>query len=473
MLVYVLKRILIFIPTFLVISIITLIISTNTPGDPVDLLLRNSNEQRASAYLEYEKNYTLTRHELGLDLPVFYFSFTSYAMPDKIRKIPWKKHRYMLKRLVREFGNWHLIAPYYDSLLESKRALAKTKGEEGLNEIRLRLNRLMETYESDQITLEIKWLIEQTPSYPEVHRNLSAAGEGFSLVQSGAQKWKNFIPWVQFHGFQNQYHRWLFGSINGSKGFIRGDFGVSYYTKRPIRNEIAKSVSITLQLSLLAILLTYLIAVPLGITTASRRGKPLDKWANTILFVLYSLPAFWVGSLLIIYFGGGDYFSWFPPYGLGDIRDEMTFFQKIAMRLHHLVLPVICLVYPTLAFVSRQSRGSLIKVLNQDYIKTAYAKGLPRKKVIWKHAFKNSLLPVITMIANVFPYAIAGSFVVEIVFSIPGMGKRTLDAFYQRDFPVVYTIVILSAIMTMVGYLVADILYALIDPRISFSRKRN
>ena len=135
------------------------------------------------------------------------------------------------------------------------------------------------------------------------------------------------------------------------------------------------------------------------------------------------------------------------------------------------MLPIICSTYGSFAFLSRQMRGGMLSILSQDYIRTAYAKGLDSKNVIWRHAFRNSLLPIITLFANVFPIMIGGSVVLEVIFTIPGMGKWGYDAIISHDYPIIFTVMMLAAILTMIGYLVADMLYAVVDPRISFSDK--
>jgi peptide/nickel transport system permease protein len=175
--------------------------------------------------------------------------------------------------------------------------------------------------------------------------------------------------------------------------------------------------------------------------------------------------------LLILFFGGGDFLGWFPAYGVGEVDSSMNLFQVIGTRAYHLVLPMICFTYGGLAFLYRQMRGAMITTLSQDYIRTARAKGLEEKEVLWKHGFKNSLLPIITLFASVFPLAISGSIVIEIIFSIPGMGKLAYEALVARNYPIVYTVVMFSAILTLIGYLVADILYAVVDPRISYNKK--
>lgn len=195
----------------------------------------------------------------------------------------------------------------------------------------------------------------------------------------------------------------------------------------------------------------------------------MDQMLTTILFILYSIPSFWVATLAIVFLCGGDYFDIFPPYGVGGEGD--TAWAKFTDRAYHLFLPLLCMTYGSFAYLSRQMRGGMINVLNQDYIRTARAKGLPENKVVWKHAIRNSLLPIITIFASVFPAMISGSIALEIIFSIPGMGKTAYEAVVARNYPIVYTVMMFSTILTLVGYLVSDILYAIVDPRISYSKK--
>jgi peptide/nickel transport system permease protein len=190
--------------------------------------------------------------------------------------------------------------------------------------------------------------------------------------------------------------------------------------------------------------------------------------------VLYSLPNFWIATMLVVFFTTPEYgMDWFPSLGLGDLPPDAPFWQRFVEAGTHLVLPVFCLAYGALAFISRQVRGGMLNVIRQDYIRTAWAKGLNAQPVIWKHAFSNALFPIITMFASIFPAVFAGSVVIEVIFNIPGMGKLTVDAIFQRDWPVVYTVLMLAAVLTMTGILVADILYAIADPRVSYGQDKN
>ncbi|MFK7946025.1 MAG: ABC transporter permease [Saprospiraceae bacterium] len=250
-----------------------------------------------------------------------------------------------------------------------------------------------------------------------------------------------------------------------SKGFIRFDFGKNYQLQS-VAEVIKGGVFWTVVLSLLSIVLTYIIAIPIGVYSSRRKGTKIDNIISTFLFMLYSLPNFWVATLLIVFICAG--LGWFPVFGLGDIPEGATMFQTFQIRAYHLIIPLFCWTYPSLAFLSRQMRGGMLATLSQDFIRTARAKGLEEKTVIWKHGFRNSLLPIITLFANVFPRMVSGSIVIEVIFGIPGMGKIILDAISSNDFPTVFTIAMLTALLTMIGYLIADILYALVDPRIKY-----
>jgi len=155
---------------------------------------------------------------------------------------------------------------------------------------------------------------------------------------------------------------------------------------------------------------------------------------------------------------------------VGDVTSDMSWWEVFTERVIHMILPVFCLTYGSLAYLSRQMRGGILGVFRQDYIRTARAKGVSENKIVWKHAFRNSLIPMITIFASLFPAAISGSFIIENIYSIPGMGQLAYLALVGRDYPIVFAVMMFSAFLTLVGTLVSDILYALVDPRISFDK---
>lgn len=203
------------------------------------------------------------------------------------------------------------------------------------------------------------------------------------------------------------------------------------------------------------------------------RGYILDNICTAVLFLLYSLPSFWIATILLVFLTGADYgISWFPTGGAYTMElhqnPETSNYAYVIDVLHHLILPVFCMTYGSFAFLSRQTRGSMLGVLRQDYIRTANAKGLQEDKVIWKHAFRNSLFPIITLFSSVFPRALSGSIAIELIYNIPGMGVLALSSIVARDWPVVFAISMLAALLTMIGNLVADMLYGVADPRVTF-----
>lgn len=471
---YILKRILIFIPTLIAISLLTFIISINAPGDPVEMMLEGDpgGDAQIADRLANEMAYIDQREELGLDLPIFYVSFTNSAIPDTLFKIPNFRHRAALKRLIHNFGNWGEIVKFYDLNREldlaSYRIQRDSLNAPALITIRELTDELLQTHSERRIQFifsSLENLYLSTPSLNVLMNDLDASRQQYEHIKATATIHKRYIPTIHFYGTQNQYHQW---AIN----FIRGDFGISYQDKRPVSSVIWDAIQWTFLISIIAMFITYLVAVPIGVRSAIKKGTNEDKIVTTSLFILYSLPNFWVATLLIMFFSNPEYLEWFPTYGVGSLPDYAPFVNRFFDTAYHLILPLICWTYSSFAFLSRQMRGGMLNVIRQDFIRTARAKGLNEKKVIWKHAFKNSLLPIITLFANVFPMAIGGSIVLETIFTIPGMGKLGFEAVISRNYPIVFTVMMFSAILTLIGYLVADILYAVVDPRISYSEKK-
>jgi peptide/nickel transport system permease protein len=245
------------------------------------------------------------------------------------------------------------------------------------------------------------------------------------------------------------------------------DFGTSYKDHRKVWDKIAERLPITIQLNVISIFLVYIIAIPCGIYSATRSGSLSDRLLTLFFFFLYSLPSFWVAVLLIMLFGGGDFWDMLPVYGISSIGAEnWPFSQWFMDRLWHLILPVFCLTYGGLAYLSRLTLADMLEVIREDYIRTARAKGLSERVVIFKHAFRNALLPIVTLLAFLLPSMFGGSVIIESIFSIPGMGQLGFEAVLSRDYPVIMAITTLSAFLTLLGLLLSDILYAALDPRI-------
>ncbi len=257
------------------------------------------------------------------------------------------------------------------------------------------------------------------------------------------------------------------------KQIVTLDFGRSYKDHRPVIDKIAERLPITITLNVISIFLIYIIAIPVGVYSAVRHGSPGERASTFFLFILYSIPSFWMAMILIFFLGGGEYWNVFPVYGiLSPGAENYPFIEKAANFLWHIVLPVFCLTYGSLAYLSRFQKGSLMEVLREDFVRTATAKGLPRSKVLLKHALRNALIPIITILAGILPAMIGGSVIIETIFSIPGIGQLGFESVLARDYPMIMAIATISAFLTLIGILISDLVYVLIDPRISFEGRR-
>jgi peptide/nickel transport system permease protein len=469
MLRYLAKRILLFVPTLLVISLLAFGLSRLAPGDMVvNYLITNPFETSISSQaglFNAEKTYRQAAQTLNLDKPAFYFSISSKAYPDTLYNIVIKDRRETLKKLIAQFGNWTQIESYYNAVRSLDLKILAQPDSLGKALVPFKIP-LRELYAAWQEPVIESRLGEMEAALRSDSLLTAALGSDFfdlknkfQAVKSEATPGKLKIPAFHWHGLDNQYHCWV-------SNFVRGDFGVSVFDRRPASDKIKSALFWTLVLNLAGIFLAFLLAVPLGVWSAVKRGKMFDKITSLGLFML---PAFWIGTMLLVFFTTREYgMNIFPGPGLGNVPSAAPWWQKIWIAAPHLFLPIVCIAYPALAFISRQARGGMVNVLGQDFIRTARAKGLPEGAVIWRHGFRNALFPVITLIASVFPAAIAGSVTIEFIFNIPGMGWLTYNAILMKDWPVVFTILMLGSVLTVVGMLVADVLYALTDPRVRF-----
>lgn len=256
-----------------------------------------------------------------------------------------------------------------------------------------------------------------------------------------------------------QYGQWL-GRL------VRLDFGESFaQDHRPVFDKIVERLPVTIMINVLSIVTILAVAVPLGIFSAVRRNSPFDRATTVLVFAGFAMPSFWLALLLMDYLGVR--LGVFPIAGLKSIGYEyLGFFGQIWDVVHHLILPVFVSAFGGLAGFSRYMRSNMLEVIRQDYILTARAKGLPESQVICRHALRNALLPVITILGLSVPGLIGGSVIFETIFAIPGMGKLFYDGVMMRDYPLIMGILVIGAVLTLIGNLLADLGYAMADPRI-------
>jgi peptide/nickel transport system permease protein len=298
----------------------------------------------------------------------------------------------------------------------------------------------------------------------------AAAGAGISVEKRGAVD-EAMAQWRAQYGLDKplwvQYAVWL-------KNLSTLRFGESFKDSQPVLSKIAERLPVTVQLNLWSILVVYVVAIPLGIYSATHRGSFGDQVTTLAAFVLFAVPLVWAATMAIVFLCGGDFYYLFPPGGLEslDHSESWPFWQKVKDHAWHLLLPVVLLSYDGFAGLSRYMRSSMLEILGQDYVQVARAKGLPEKIVVFKHVLRNSLIPQVTMLASILPGLIGGSVIIETIFSIPGLGQLGFESVLARDYPTVLALFTVSAVLTLIGILISDLLLAAIDPRIAFGRRQ-
>ncbi len=270
----------------------------------------------------------------------------------------------------------------------------------------------------------------------------------------------------EYYGFDKPVHvryaLWL-------RNLAHLDLGNSYVYQEPVWDVIKSRFPVSIFLGLTGFLLSYLICVPLGVIKAVKHGSRFDFISSAIVFLGYSVPGWALGTALLVLFGGGSYWNIFP---LGGFRPSdwefLSIGEKIVAQARHMFLPVVCYMVGSFATLTILTKNSLLENLGQDYVRTAFAKGLDERRVIFVHALRNSLIPLATGLGHVFSLILAGSFLIERVFNIDGMGYLGYTSILQRDYPVALGILVIGSLLLLIGNILSDMIYALVDPRIRF-----
>lgn len=474
MLRYIGRRLFLFIPTLFVILLISFQLSRNVPGDPVYNEMDRQFQRGGGmdAFL-IDKEYQRISHTMGYDQAEFYFSLTSVAYPDTLHRIVFLNDRRCLAALVDMYGNWEEVSHYYDALQQAHRQVKLLRLTAEQRPLALEVQRTVEELRFSSGEEERHYRLQFLDSMAGINPWLrDSMGERLEAIQSShhamvtkTSRWKLYVPTLQFHGLHNQFHHWLLG-------LLKGDFGKSYIDKRSVLTKIEDAVPWTVFMGLLSYVIAYSIAIPVGVYGVRNRNKWQDNTVTVGLFLLNAIPTFVAAMLLMTFLCNREYLQIFPTSGVAsDGSEQWPWHYRILDHAYHLILPTCVLAYHGIALVSRQLRSSMLETLNMDYIRTARAKGLPENVVIWRHNLRNALLPLVTHLGGLLPAMVGGAVITETIFSIPGMGLLSTNAVFALDHPTIIAIFTITAIATLLGTLLSDILLALVDPRISFSKK--
>ena len=290
---------------------------------------------------------------------------------------------------------------------------------------------------------------------------------GFGSSRGSASLPEGAIEQIRvYYGFDKPVHvryaLWLWKVLHL-------DLGTSYIYQDPVWEVIRSRFPVSIFLGLTGFFLSYFVCVPLGVFKAIRHHSRFDVVSSAIVFLGYAVPGWALGTALLVVFGGGSFWSVFPLGGFRpDNWEYLSVWGKITGQLHHMFLPVLCYMVGAFASQTILTKNSLMENLNQDYVRTAFAKGLSERRVIFVHALRNSLIPLVTGLGNTISLILAGSFLIERVFNIDGMGYLGYTAILQRDYPVALGILVIDSVLMLVGNILSDMIYATVDPRIRF-----
>ena len=389
---------------------------------------------------------------LGSKLPPFYVELASWAHPDTLYRIPAATTRKAIAWQLYQYGNWDYIQRYRLSLsrLQQLDTLALARQ---LSQYPWRTSPLFHYLDS------LQQKSDPTTSFWIAYQHSRALHA--EMIQH-TSRWKMYLPRLVVHGFSNHYHRWL------STLLTQGKLGIAY-SRLQLRhcNCIGEAQALpgiqlrlplwrSIALGMVSLLVVLGVGIPLGVVSAYLRDRWVDRLASGILIALDAIPPFWVASAFFVFLHLREY----------QERDALWQEMGIVANWETWMWALVAYAFGSLAFVSRMVRIRLLEELNQEYLRTARAKGLTQWQAIWRHGLRNALLPLVTILATTIPTLISGSVVIEKVFNYPGMGIRMLAAIQMGDWPLMISIVFLIGLFTMGGYWFTDWVYTLLDPRI-------
>lgn len=383
-----------------------------------------------STFESSSDDYAEAYKELSLDKPNFYFSIHPSHYPKNSNNIIDPNYREFTKEKIRAGYNYKDIAKF------------------------------IELWQGSGLPAELIQNAEkQIQNYTELNSQ-------WALISSTKKSFS--IPSFRWHGVDNQYHLWLSSSLSGT-------FGLSMADGKPALQKAKKALSWTLSITIIDIILSLLLGILIGVYLAYYNESRLSNILSQVLYFFYSMPLFWFATLMILFFTSNQFGSWtniFPSVGI-DVFPGKSTFQQILLNFEKLILPIFCLVVHSLAYTSRFVRRGILTEMDKEYIMTAYSKGLNKKQVMFRHALPNALIPVITMYGSVIPGAFTYALILEVIFNIPGFGRLLFTSIGISDWNVTFCILMIVALVTVLSFLLVDILYAFVNPKLRFSSKES
>ena len=472
---YTIKRLLLTIPTFFAISLIIFLVLNVAPGKPG---AQSSGQGESTTGQEQKESYRIFKEQFNLDRPILLNTRFSLDT-DEVREMlvvsnnlsgdQLAKERIRASDKLDDYGNYlvqHLVVLLDDPDPDIQRLAANQL--RAASQSRFVNDRRGDAEAARLQNREIGKANDMVKTWAYVSEATAAEKQAIH------QQWKDwYVDNEEVYTYTGGEKVSIFFTdtrfFKYWDNLLHLDFGVSTVDRKPVLDTVLSKLKYSLSLTTTAVLLAYIIAVPTGIFSAVKQGKPIDSVITVLLFIMYSLPTFFTGTVLLKLLSEGDPVAWFPTGNFQSMDvGGMTTWQSTKDIVWHLVLPIATYTSTALAALSRYARTGVIDVIRADYIRTARAKGLSEPVVILKHAVRNGMIPVLTLLGGLLPTLVAGSVVIEVIFNIPGMGQFLFNSINLRDYNAVMAVLLASSSLALLGILLSDLSYALVDPRISF-----
>jgi peptide/nickel transport system permease protein len=440
-----------------VISVLAFFLSRHVPGDAIDEYLRAEPQAVNIVPSPFAERVIYERVAIkrGLHLPAFYVSIRKGIYPDSLQQIMPLDERLAVRHWIDESHAGKEAMQLHLSLRDALRLhCTQSKNRELCTAID-------ESLRDPSVGAIESRLVAESARGHSISSN--ALAESLRIVRSMQQShripFSSFFPAIEWNGTKNQYHKWI-------TGLLAQQPMVSLMDGRNAWVKINEALRWTLIINLIAFVLTLLIGCAIGIWSSLRDRSVTERMVNTLLFAAFAIPSFWLATLCILLFSSGTWLSILPSGGLGPYHRASNTLEAWGIIGSHLVLPILCLTIGSVAYISRQMKQSMLHELKQPYVKAMRAQGVRERVIVRRHVVRNALFPVITIMGQSLPALISGSLVIEVIFSIPGMGRLLYVSILGRDWPVVFPVLMLSAAVTVMAYILMDIVYAWIDPRV-------
>ena len=462
---FIFKRLLKSLLALVIITLVVFYISTKSQINPIKNKINLLFSSRNISVFEKEKIIDEFVKNSYTNLPLFYFSVEPSFFNDSIFKLYNPKEKQFVERLQYQFQNWNYSILYYQAL---KQLTVQASTNDSLTQQSINnMHAIIDFRTPEEFKRLTYQLLNFAPSDCPFFKKHQPQLKEMLYTENTLQLQKNssayFIPSIHFYK-NNQFHNWLFGNQDG-KGLLHGNFGTSIHSGESNNQIIIRNLKWSLFFSIISICIALSVSVIIGLGIANLKKIKRYELSKKSLLLLFSIPNFCVCILLVTIFSSNQFFNILPSSGL-TFNFTNSPNASVLEIIPHIILPLICYSYSSVIFLTQYISTIARKEFDNDYVRTAYAKGATEFTVLWKHVLKNCLVPIFQIIGLLFPYLVGGSVIVETFFTLPGLGYQTINAILNYDYSLLSALVFISSAFTLCMYLLTDILIALVDKRI-------